>query len=117
MNGELVYGHDGFAGEIGHTLIIQHGRLCGCGRRGCLEQYCSATGIVKTYLEILKNDDPAMYNNIDFHKINAKQFMIRLWQEKKLPFMHSIIPENYLVLRWQIVSHTQARKQYFCLVG
>lgn len=72
VNGELVYGHDGFAGELGHTLIIQHGRLCGCGRRGCLEQYCSASGIVKTYLEILKNDDPAAYNSIDFHKINAK---------------------------------------------
>ena len=40
-NGELVYGHHGFAGEIGHTIIIQHGRSCGCGRKGCLEQYCS----------------------------------------------------------------------------
>ena len=52
--GKLIYGHDGFAGEIGHTIIFQDGRPCGCGRKGCLEQYCSATGIVKTYHEILR---------------------------------------------------------------
>jgi glucokinase len=50
-NGQLVYGQDGFAGELGHTILEKNGRLCGCGRYGCLEQYCSATGIVKTYLE------------------------------------------------------------------
>jgi glucokinase len=55
VNGQLVYGHDGFAGELGHTIVLQHGRPCGCGRRGCLEQYCSATGLVKTYREILRN--------------------------------------------------------------
>ncbi|HRH65638.1 MAG TPA: ROK family protein [Bacteroidia bacterium] len=72
VNGDLVYGHDGFAGEIGHTLIIQHGRLCGCGRRGCLEQYCSATGIVKTYFEILKNVGDSVLDKMDFSKIDAK---------------------------------------------
>lgn len=54
VNGDLVYGHDGFAGELGHTIIMQHGRPCGCGRRGCLEQYCSSIGLVKTYAEILQ---------------------------------------------------------------
>jgi glucokinase len=53
VNGQLVYGHDGFAGEIGHTIIFPDGRNCGCGRRGCLETYCSATGITKTVLEKL----------------------------------------------------------------
>lgn len=72
VNGDLVYGHDGFAGEIGHTLIIQHGRPCGCGRRGCLEQYCSATGIVKTYLEILRNGDPEKLNSVDSSRLTAK---------------------------------------------
>ena len=48
INGQLVYGHDGFAGELGHVIIERNGRLCGCGRRGCLETYCSATGIVRT---------------------------------------------------------------------
>ena len=44
-NGQLVYGHDGFAGEIGHTIAVHDGRQCGCGRKGCLETYASASGI------------------------------------------------------------------------
>lgn len=52
INGEMVYGHDGFAGELGHVIVEKKGRLCGCGRNGCLETYCSATGIVKTYAEL-----------------------------------------------------------------
>lgn len=47
-NGKLIYGHDGFAGELGHVIAVRNGRTCGCGRRGCLEAYCSATGIVAT---------------------------------------------------------------------
>lgn len=53
VNGNLVYGHDGFAGEVGHTIYDPEGRLCGCGRKGCLETYASATGIKKTVLEML----------------------------------------------------------------
>lgn len=52
VNNSLVYGHDGFAGEIGHVILDPNGRLCGCGRKGCVETYCSAGGIVKTYHEI-----------------------------------------------------------------
>jgi glucokinase len=55
-NGKLVYGHDGFAGEIGHTFAVTDGRDCGCGRKGCLETYTSATGIVRTALEFLEKD-------------------------------------------------------------
>jgi len=47
-NGQMIYGADGFAGELGHVIAVRDGRLCGCGRHGCLEQYTSATGIVKT---------------------------------------------------------------------
>lgn len=54
VNGELVYGHDGMAGELGHVTVEREGRLCGCGKLGCLETYCSATGIVKTYKELKK---------------------------------------------------------------
>jgi len=54
VNGEMVYGHDGFAGEIGHVIMFTDGRICGCGRKGCLETYCSATGIKRTYLELIK---------------------------------------------------------------
>ncbi len=53
VHGQLVYGHDGFAGELGHTIIEVNGRACGCGRRGCLETYCSASGIVRTYQELV----------------------------------------------------------------
>ena len=57
-NGHLIYGHDGFAGEIGHVIIEPNGRLCGCGRKGCVETYCSAGGIVKTYQELSGDDSP-----------------------------------------------------------
>ncbi len=54
-NGELIYGADGFAGEIGHTIVDPKGRECGCGKRGCLETYCSATGLCRTVQELLSN--------------------------------------------------------------
>ncbi|MCX6296143.1 MAG: ROK family protein [Bacteroidetes bacterium] len=53
VNGEMVYGHDSFAGEIGHVIMFPDGRQCGCGRKGCLETYCSATGIKRTYSDLL----------------------------------------------------------------
>ncbi len=52
-NGQIVYGHDGFAGELGHTIVYPQGRLCGCGRFGCLETYVSAGGLGKTIGEML----------------------------------------------------------------
>ena len=52
-NGELIYGHDGFAGELGHVIAVRDGRQCGCGRYGCLEAYASATGIVYSAEELL----------------------------------------------------------------
>ncbi len=55
-NGELIYGHDGFAGELGHTIIEINGRKCGCGRRGCLETYASATGLVRTAQQWVPED-------------------------------------------------------------
>ncbi len=52
-NGNLVYGHDGFAGELGHTIVVENGRCCNCGRKGCLETYVSASGICRTVLQLL----------------------------------------------------------------
>ncbi len=58
INGQLVYGHDGFAGELGHvTMDRENGRLCGCGRKGCLETYSSATGVVRTAKELLLQEN------------------------------------------------------------
>ncbi len=63
VDGKLVYGHDGFAGEIGHVILFPGGRPCGCGRNGCVETYCSATAIQTTYAEIQKkNGLPAIAN-------------------------------------------------------
>lgn len=56
-NGQLIYGNDGFAGELGHVIAVHGGRVCGCGRKGCLEIYCSATGIALTANEWLERDD------------------------------------------------------------
>lgn len=54
INGQLVYGCDGFAGELGHVIMRrENGRLCGCGRKGCLEAYCSATGVARSARELL----------------------------------------------------------------
>lgn len=53
INGEVLYGHTGFAGELGHTIIVPGGRDCGCGRKGCFETYGSASGIVRTVLNLL----------------------------------------------------------------
>lgn len=55
VNGQLLYGHDGFAGELGHVTMVRgaEGRSCGCGRTGCLEAYCSATGVARTAREML----------------------------------------------------------------
>ncbi len=67
-NGQIVYGHDGFAGELGHVIVERNGRLCGCGRKGCLETYCSATGIVRTYKEL----NPDAPENIDSKEITRR---------------------------------------------
>lgn len=52
VNGDVVHGHDGFAGELGHINVKPNGRRCGCGRRGCLETYVSATGIKRTVFKL-----------------------------------------------------------------
>ena len=59
IDGKLLYGHDGFAGELGHVTMVrgEEGRLCGCGRKGCLEAYCSATGVARTAREFLEKDN------------------------------------------------------------
>lgn len=58
-NGQLIYGFDGFAGELGHMIVEPDGRPCGCGRKGCLETYCSATGVVRTTIAMLEESTEA----------------------------------------------------------
>jgi glucokinase len=73
INGQLVYGHDGFAGELGHVNAVRDGRLCGCGRKGCLETYCSATGVARTAREILAaRTDESLLRAIPVEEITSK---------------------------------------------
>ncbi|MDR1056434.1 MAG: ROK family protein [Prevotellaceae bacterium] len=75
-NGDIVYGYDGLAGELGHIIAIENGRECNCGRCGCLETYASATGIKRTVFELLCNsaekNDKSVLRDIDFHNLSAK---------------------------------------------
>ncbi|HON52496.1 MAG TPA: ROK family protein [Bacteroidales bacterium] len=79
VNGDLVYGHDGFAGEVGHTTVFPGGRQCGCGKKGCLETYVSATGMVRTMAEILCNSNkPSKLRDIPYNKITALDIELAL---------------------------------------
>jgi glucokinase len=73
-NGQLIYGADGFAGEVGHTAVDPEGRLCGCGKRGCLETYASASGICRTVFELICNGrDDSEFLGVTFRELTAKQ--------------------------------------------
>ncbi len=74
INGEVVYGHDGFAGELGHAKVVrQNGRKCGCGQYGCLETYASATGVARSAREILEsNTTESILRNIPIDIITSK---------------------------------------------
>lgn len=74
INGQLVYGQDGNAGELGHVIMKRNnGRMCGCGRTGCLEAYCSATGVARTAREFLEvRTEPSVLRNLDIEAITSK---------------------------------------------
>jgi glucokinase len=74
VNGDLVYGNDGFAGECGHTILVPDGRLCGCGSKGHLEAYCSAIGMKRTAFELLVkyNDTESMLAGYSYRELNSK---------------------------------------------
>ena len=74
VNGQMVYGHDGFAGELGHVIVKpNNGRMCGCGRAGCLEAYCSATGVARTAREFLDiRTEESKLRELDADKITSK---------------------------------------------
>jgi glucokinase len=73
-NGQLIYGADGFAGELGHTIVERNGRECGCGRRGCLEAYASANGVRRTVYELIATTmDASELRQIPFNDLTAKQ--------------------------------------------
>ncbi len=63
-NGDLIYGHGGLAGELGHVTSIRNGRLCTCGRKGCLEAYVSKRGMIQTYIDLMETQSPNESNEI-----------------------------------------------------
>jgi glucokinase len=72
VNGELLYGHDSFAGEFGHIIVSPNGRECGCGRQGCLETYASASGIVRTVYKLLADHrGPSELKAISFNELTG----------------------------------------------
>ena len=77
VNGQMVLGCDGMAGELGHVIVEKDGRQCGCGRKGCLEAYCSATGVARTAREIIeKTDKPTILRDIPLDQIESKDVAI-----------------------------------------
>jgi glucokinase len=73
VNGDLVYGHDGFAGELGHVNVKEKGRKCGCGNLGCLETYVSAPGIKRTVFELLaSNSEGSELSNYAFNELDSE---------------------------------------------
>ncbi|MCQ2193346.1 MAG: ROK family protein [Paludibacteraceae bacterium] len=73
-NGQLIYGHDGFAGELGHVIVERNGRPCGCGNKGCLETYTSATGVARTAREFLEKraNEDSLLRKIPADQITSK---------------------------------------------
>ncbi|MBQ7472234.1 MAG: ROK family protein [Prevotella sp.] len=72
INGQMVYGSDGFAGELGHVIVRRDGRTCGCGRKGCLECYCSATGVARTARELLETTErPSLLRELKPEEITS----------------------------------------------
>ncbi len=73
-NGTLIYGHDAQAGELGHITVIHGGRVCGTGRRGCLEAYVSSTGIKRTIYALLADSlEPSRFRDIAFNDIHGEE--------------------------------------------
>ncbi len=85
VNGELLYGHDGFAGELGHTIVYPEGRMCGCGRKGCLETYVSSTGIKRTVIEMLNNtNEPSILRNFNETTLTSKKIFSAAQKNDKI---------------------------------
>ena len=86
ITGQVVYGHDGFAGELGHVIMKRtNGRMCGCGRSGCLEAYCSATGVARTAREFLEiRTEDSLLRNIPIDEITSKDVYDCAVQDDKL---------------------------------
>ncbi len=98
-NGDIIYGHNSFAGELGHIIVEPGGRNCGCGNNGCLETYASATGIRRTALNLIDNTGtPSVLRKIDRDKLTAKDVSIAAANGDRLALEVWDITGHYLAL-------------------
>jgi glucokinase len=103
INGEMVYGHTGFAGELGHMIVVPGGRECGCGRKGCLETYASATGLVRTVQHLLSEmRDESPLRDIPPSKLTSKK--IAEAAAKKDPIAVRAMNETAEILGFGIIN-------------
>ncbi len=85
VNKKIIYGHNGFAGELGHISVDIDGRLCACGRKGCLETYASASGIKRTVLyELRKSNKNSLLRNIKAENLRSKDIYIAATKNDKI---------------------------------
>ena len=118
INGQMVYGHDGFAGELGHVIARRDGRLCGCGRKGCLETYCSATGVARTAREFLAaRTDASLLRNIPAENITSKDVYDAAVQGDKLAQEIFNLQVISWVKLWRMLLHSPALKPLYCSVA
>ena len=116
VDGKLVYGHDGFAGELGHTCAVKGGRDCGCGQKGCLECYCSATGVARTAVEMLeKSKAPSLLRKVK--NITSKDVFDAAEQGDKLAIKISPIPERLWARSLRTLSRSPPLRQSFSSAG
>jgi len=88
VNGEVVYGHDGFAGELGHFIVKRNGRQCACGRRGCLETYASATGIKRTVYKLLADSlEESKLRSVCYNDLSAEMISKAATEGDKIALM------------------------------
>jgi glucokinase len=103
IDGKLVYGHTGFAGELGHMTVVPGGRECGCGRKGCFETYASATGLVKTVIQLMSEmRDESPLRDIPVSKLTSKK--IAEAAAKKDPIAVRAMNETAEILGFGIIN-------------
>jgi glucokinase len=103
IDGKMVYGHTGFAGELGHMTVVPNGRECGCGRKGCFETYASATGLVRTVLNLMSEmRDESPLRDIPPSKLTSKK--IAEAAAKKDPIAVRAMNETAEILGFGIIN-------------
>jgi len=103
IDGKMVYGHTGFAGELGHMTVVPGGRECGCGRKGCFETYASATGLVKTVIQLMSElRDESPLRDIPVSKLTSKK--IAEAAAKKDPIAVRAMNETAEILGFGIIN-------------